>query len=830
MVRRISESPECNAAVPPSKAIARIWRQRNAYAIWLASNWIAWGSAATFGIALTYACQRPVLEHRSRWAGLALQIIGVGLGIPALLKTRNLFGLPSPLDAARAWWAGRPKSSVIVPFTGVGGEFKSGTVGVSEWSAMGQELGIPQRVDALESNVERLRIKATAWQPSTESSLSALRQTVANDAATVHNDVGRVSRTLLESQAGGFAYACVALAFILVGTTMTGIAPVLGASAEPHLIGAAQNPPTSSVPPVEAAADLSPPKALQHAVHSVRSTCLGVPAIACNYDPDQIDHHLITEGEFLALVGFILALKALAKPSVDFRLRVAAISTMPIILVVLVLGLFILTGALLPYWEGRRWPVIGYSLPWEFSAVLMTLLGSLWVLYRAFGSAKFSRRNAKRYWQATTSFIARGDDNALAELADEIFPSVKRVVRVCSRFDYEAAQRAKDSSTDFPISNYTRIAITLLDLWSDRRLCAVMVKRAPGTAIALVEEIRAHLNPKQGGRSCISAIVDQALTEEDSLLFREEEFSPLGRYHIFTDAIASHYEFVESDFRPLQGWDLDSRWQANAKQVAKYGELLLCALNGYFKHADFGRFPAGLWSAFRQLAELGPRRAQRLRNISESSLSDDQHLAVLNEISNTLAKAIRAVCEKQQVLPEYPLDAAVDWRFKDPSLYAVLANAVYAHFESLGQVLAHDSVISGSVMEIWQEIFPIPSAANTTATLSIQERLVGLLKKKVEENLRSSRPYYPALTRLLISIVGLPVDLDQLPDDADREFIRWFLEMLRDNYAELALKHPRIAKDMLPEFVSFDLASSSLVTDSKLRGGRAFPLRRASAP
>jgi hypothetical protein len=42
-----------------------------------------------------------------------------------------------------------------------------------------------------------------------------------------------------------------------------------------------------------------------------------------------------------------------------------------ILTVVTVSGLFVLIGALLPFWKGGRYPVIGYSLPWELPAVLV---------------------------------------------------------------------------------------------------------------------------------------------------------------------------------------------------------------------------------------------------------------------------------------------------------------------------------------------------------------------------------------------------------------------------------------------------------------------------
>jgi hypothetical protein len=813
----------------------RGWSRTFDTALWLARAWrtsairASLVTALAILAALLFAFRRPITEPGTRLAGVALQVLGTLWGLLAWNSTRRLFKVPSLAAHVRGWWESRPrKRAATIPLQGTALSIAGGRAHLSVVRNMAADLDIAERVDALVANLEQLRKDFDETKAAHETSITQLRGGIDARIRAADSEISGVSGKLREAQTGGLWGALAALFLILVGTVLVGAAPEIrhafhnDAAALKHDAPTAINP--SRGVPGTAAAD---GQTADSSNHAPLGTCLGVKVLACSYEPSNADHHLITGGEFLALVGLILALRALARPSIEFRLRVAGITTRKMIIVMAVAGVFVLMGELLPYWSGQRWPLAGYSLTWEVLAFLLMLSGSLLVLSKAFGVVKFSRLNARKYCEATTSVIGRGNEDALAELADDIWPSVAKVVEVSSRFDYTAARSARDAGAEYKIGDYIRIAITTLNLWSDQRFCAVMVRRAPASAIKLLDEIRIRLDPEQGGKSCIEEIVNQALTQEDSLLYREEEFSTLGRYRFLTDAISSHYQFVNSDFRPLQAWRWRSSWKANARQVGKYGELLVYALEGYFKYADFTGFPAGLWSAFRQFAELGSRRAWRLRDTDARDVGDDENLDVLYKISDTLEKAIRVVVKRQSALPDYPLDLSPDWRIKDPSIYTVLANAVYLHFESLAQVLAHDSAVRMCAISIWQEIFPI-SATLSPAAKSIQVRLIELLKKKVEANLSAGRPYYPAITRLLISVIGLPNNLDQLPDEADREFIRWFLETLRDRYAAVVAKHPEIAKDFLPDDVTFDSATNTLVLDSRLRGIRRFDLRAAT--
>jgi hypothetical protein len=107
-------------ALAVSTVVARIWAHTCGYARSVASAWIVWGAALVVVAALTIAFWPPTNWQRMYLTGLFLQLVVICLGIPALIKTRKLFDLPSFADSVREWFKRRPKSQVIVPLTGVG--------------------------------------------------------------------------------------------------------------------------------------------------------------------------------------------------------------------------------------------------------------------------------------------------------------------------------------------------------------------------------------------------------------------------------------------------------------------------------------------------------------------------------------------------------------------------------------------------------------------------------------------------------------------------------------------------------------------------------------
>lgn len=68
------------------------------------------------------ACSMGRTEQSVRIAGLALELLGLGIALWGLEKTRKDFGRPSVVALLKKWWAARPKGGVRVVSTSFAAE------------------------------------------------------------------------------------------------------------------------------------------------------------------------------------------------------------------------------------------------------------------------------------------------------------------------------------------------------------------------------------------------------------------------------------------------------------------------------------------------------------------------------------------------------------------------------------------------------------------------------------------------------------------------------------------------------------------------------------
>ena len=454
----------------------------------------------------------------------------------------------------------------------------------------------------------------------------------------------------------------------------------------------------------------------------------------------------------------------------------------------------------------------------------MVLAGGLRTLFVALRPAKFSRRNGKAYLKHSIGLLARADAQLLADIAAEIYYSVQPVVEACAVIGLAADGLPAIEREEVEVDEHVKVAYTLLDLWSDERLCVAIVTRAPATGVELLTRIKTNLGERQGGWQCVRELVNQALTREDSVLYREDEFSPLGRYKQFTRAIAGDYGFVESWFRPLQGWKTYNLKSVNSRQIGKYGDLIQCALEAYLTTGDFGQAMA-LQSAYRELSRLSHRPAWALREIEERDVGNSEHLAVLGEIARALEHAVREVVEHEASIPVQTVGTTEAELGRDYSVYNAIARGVYDLLEGASMALRHDFVIRTSVISLWLEVFPGSDSEDSKARRSIRERLEVYLKEKVAENLAPTGHGYPAVTRLLLSIYGLYRSAGGETQGPYERFASWLLPEIADKYTTLAAGDARMAKDILPENIGFVADRNELTMTGRRGSGTTLALR-----
>jgi len=511
------------------------------------------------------------------------------------------------------------------------------------------------------------------------------------------------------------------------------------------------------------------------------------------YDPASPNRIYFSIGSAVMAVTLILAFNQLIRPITRFRLKTGWIKIKYVYSIIIIAILFVFVAAILPFIPGKALPLLRYPFFWEFLAGLLLVFASLYFIWRANTPVHFTHRNYKSYSKGCTYIIGCGQDRDLRELADELYFSIEEIISTCKKYNSDQALFAKEKGQDYPISDYIKYALHLLNLLSDANFCRSMVCHVPFTATEIFHQIKKQRLYDSGGRSLVQQLVAQAFIDKDSILYREQDYYGLGHIKGFTNLVFGNYELIESGLNPLEGW---SHWEEENLQpwkVKKYSEVLNVATEANITSNWRRGYPGGLWRGFEILTNTVLSESIKLDKVSNDEAYDSLAYRNLKEIQRGLRDA---------------LDIAIK-HFQDCSLYSVLAMTVYNYYKNLSGVHSKDDDVRFLSINIWQKIFS-PFAGESKAVKAIQKRLnIHFFDKALEGDLIIL--CHSSLIRLLINIVGISPSQPGAEKKGAILFKKKLFDLLKKHYENFAKTEPERAKNMLPDKVRYDEKKGQLI-------------------
>ena len=189
---------------------------------------------------------------------------------------------------------------------------------------------------------------------------------------------------------------------------------------------------------------------------------------------------------------------------------------------------------------------------------------------------------------------------------------------------------------------------------------------------------------------------------------------------------------------------------------------------------------------------------------------------VLSEIEQGFEGIVDVVEKYQDQIPEYEIGEDYD-RFKDPSIYGVIAHRIYEYLEQLATAQRHDDWIRSHAIGVWLRIFGVASSPQSKAAIEIGKRLIIHLNKKIDENLDLERRWYPVITRLLLSLNGIHEITDRQDLTPRDSFQRMFIQRIKRDYPKLVIRDPEFAKRLLPEHFLYDSTKNEIRHERRRR-------------
>lgn len=541
--------------------------------------------------------------------------------------------------------------------------------------------------------------------------------------------------------------------------------------------------------------------------------CLGIKALGlCSYNPAQPNNIYFSIGDAVAAIALVLAFSQLITPTLQFRLKVSSKAAWVAASLFLIAVLVVFVAAILPNIPGTALPLLGYPIFWEVLGGVFVFCSSiiLLVVY-SLRPAVFNGGNYKKFFKTSSSTIARGNEQDLRALADEMRNSAPAIIEAAYQYDQDLARQKKVGNEGYAVPEQTEYALALLDLLSDERFCTLLVNAAPATALDFIQEIIKHGSRDRAGYSFVQQVVKQSFISDNSILHREQEYYGLGHFKTFTQTVFGDYRFIDSVYRPLEAWP---HWQeefSTSKIIQKYSTVICTAFEAYFEAKDYYQYPAALYVGVEHLAESAQFRLPRMENIPEEDVCNSEAFWTNHEIGEALIKLLHLVVRHEIEIPDYEFDETTYDRFKDASVYGVLAFGIYKFLENLAKDHAHDEAVRRIAIHLWLAV-DIPEEQRTKAIKEIQKRLITHLKIKITDNLDQLR--YPMITRLMISLIGL--NEPQEGSTQARNFaLRELHELLKSKIANAFDMDETKAQHILPSDTKFDRKQTALVWQRK---------------
>ena len=495
---------------------------------------------------------------------------------------------------------------------------------------------------------------------------------------------------------------------------------------------------------------------------------------------------------------------------IRFKLRTSFITLKTVNILFSIAIFFVFLAAILPFIPGSAIPLISYPVFWEIIAGLFFVIGAFGFFWTINRHAKLSSKNFKPFFYECYSLIEKGNEKDLRELAEEIFNSIEEVINESNKYTRKELNWVKGNNSNFETSEYTKYALSLLDIWSDSKFCEIIVCNVPTTAIELFHQIDEQNFYHSGGYSLVQQIIHKSYYTQSSILHREEDFKGLGHFKSFTKTVFGNYQLIESHFRPFQAWEYLDEDDIKTWQIKKYCETINVSLNAYFySKGNHFAFPAALFSAYTQLEHIALSEIIIFDKIPELNAYSSPPFKKLSIIQKGLKNAVKLVEKNYSKLPEYELIEENYDVFKDNSIYGIIAHAIYEYFNNIASIHSQDEAVRDLAIILWMDVYPVSKNLESKPIKEIQNRLTIHILNKVEENLL--KLYYPAITRLLINLIGLYPVKETKEDYGKITFKKKFIELLCNNFENAFKINSKIALNMIPSNTKYIEKKGQLV-------------------
>ena len=194
---------------------------------WLAEPRLVWITLFVIILAFVVALRPGASDFQIRVTGLVLQWLGIGTVAHGVHQTRQLFGLPSIMTSIRRWlshfprWRGR-----VIAMTGTGSlGLSGGTARLEVWSTVDPAAPVDARIQALTSNVDRLKDRISQLHNEMDTRLREHSEALRQEQGVRAKDDEHLRTRLEAAETGGLQITFAGVIWLFLGVLLATLSP-----------------------------------------------------------------------------------------------------------------------------------------------------------------------------------------------------------------------------------------------------------------------------------------------------------------------------------------------------------------------------------------------------------------------------------------------------------------------------------------------------------------------------------------------------------------------------------------------------------------------------
>lgn len=531
--------------------------------------------------------------------------------------------------------------------------------------------------------------------------------------------------------------------------------------------------------------------------------CLGLSFLGlCAYDPSDPSSIYFSIGDAVAAMGIALIIPEFLRPIYIFRLKTRFISLDIIYYLVFAAFIFVVIGSIIPNIDIGNRNTFGYPLFWELAggAFFFVALCALAFTYLRPSSIRHGRY--RRFAHEAAEFLAHANERDRIAFSKDLEHNIDRLIKTAqfndiarersAFFEFEYRRQIEDAS----------YASSLLQLVSDHQYCATLVNRCPWVAARMLHRVAEVGVSTRSIENFVQELGRQAVISPNSMMTREIGYKGFRSAPVLTEALFSNW-FLNVNYQPLRGIRYQDFRAPDPDTIDRLNSAAEASLKVTFESGSYWMDSSlqGIESWYHASAYYAHSQAR----------SESENYQVTSSINFGLSKLIRMTNEhligmnttkknKLYVRDQEKFDDVYFLRYLAESFHQVLC--VFSNdFEGHDDPFWHVSI--GLMREAFPKFSEQPEGMNP-----LQQRLAIKIRDTIRENMDG---YYPALTRLLLPIIG-PYEHPAVPQQSTAFGIlrRVFYAELK-KLPELVEREPNKLGDYLPKNVLYDTQKKTLI-------------------